>query len=208
MIGAGDTARVEAILDFWFGPPGSPERDRSRPIWFEATAAFDEALRQRFLGDHERAHAGALEAWRPQSASCLALVVLLDQLPRNLFRGTARAFASDARARAVARHALAQGFDRAMTPVRSWFFYLPFEHSEDLSDQGLGLRLYAALPEHDGKATAMAAAQWHYDVIARFGRYPHRNAALGRVSTPEEEAFLAQPRQRLRSSADAAPTAS
>ena len=195
MIAASDIAEVEAILDFWFCPPGSPERDRPRPIWFEATAAFDEALRQRFLRDYEHAHAGALDHWQAQGASCLALVLLLDQLPRNLFRGTARAFASDPRARAAARHALARGFDRDIAPVRAWFFYLPFEHSEDLSDQGLGLRLYAALPEHEGRATAMASAQQHYDVIARFGRFPHRNAALGRASMPAEEAFLLQGRQ-------------
>jgi len=115
---------------------------------------------------------------------------LLDQLPRNLFRGTARAFASDARARSVARRALERGFACDAPPVRRWFFYLPFEHSEDLADQGLSLRLHGTLPDDEDKASAMDWARRHYDIIARFGRFPHRNSALGRISTAAEEAFL------------------
>ncbi|HUH83832.1 MAG TPA: DUF924 family protein, partial [Stellaceae bacterium] len=183
-------AGARAILDFWFGTPGSPEHDRSRAVWFKADAAFDAELCERFLDDHERAHNGRLDHWRLNRESCLALLLLLDQLPRNLFRGTARAFAGDAAARAVARHGLARGFDRDMPPVRRWFFYLPFEHSEHLGDQGLSLRLHATLPDDGDKASAMDWAQRHYDIIARFGRFPHRNGALRRVSTPEEEAFL------------------
>jgi uncharacterized protein (DUF924 family) len=180
-----------AILDFWFGAASDPpERDRPRAVWFEADAAFDAALSERFLGDHERAHDGALGHWQLHRESCLALLLLLDQLPRNLFRGTGRAFASDARARAAARQALERGFDRDMPPVHRWFFYLPFEHSEDLADQGLSLRLHATLPDDEDKASAMDWARRHYDIIARFGRFPHRNRMLGRISTPQEEAFL------------------
>lgn len=183
-------ASALAILDLWFGAPGSPERDRPRALWFEADAAFDAALRERLLTDHERAREGALDHWRRHHESCLALLLLLDQLPRNLFRGTARAFASDAPARAVARHARERGFAHGMPPVRRWFFYLPFEHSEDLADQGLSLRLHATLPDDADKASAMDWARRHYDIIARFGRFPHRNPVLRRISTPEEEAFL------------------
>ncbi len=185
-------ARARAILDFWFGASDAPERDRPRAVWFEADAAFDAALRERFLAEHERAHVAALDHWRLHRESCLALLLLLDQLPRNLFRGTARAFASDERARTVARHAIERRFDRDMPPVHRWFFYLPFEHSEALADQGLSLRLHATLPDDENKAVAMDWARRHYDIIARFGRFPHRNRALGRISTPAEEAFLQQ----------------
>jgi uncharacterized protein (DUF924 family) len=182
--------RARTLLDFWFGVPGTFERHRPRALWFDANAAFDAALRERFQADQEGAHAGALDHWREEAESCLALLLLLDQLPRNLYRGTARAFASDARARDVARHAIARGFDRDLPPVWRWFLYLPFEHSETLSDQGLSLRLHARLPEDEDKASCLAYAREHYDTIARFGRFPRRNRALGRISTAEEEAFL------------------
>lgn len=182
--------RARALIDFWFGAPETPERHRPRDVWFKADLAFDAALRERFQDDHERAHHGALDDWQEEPESCLALLLLLDQLSRNLHRGTARAFASDARARAVARRALARGFDRALPPVWRWFFYLPFEHSENLDDQGLSLRLHASLPEDEDKASCMAYAQEHYDTIARFGRFPTRNRALARSSTAEEGAFL------------------
>ena len=188
-----DAGRAAALIDFWFGPPGSPDRERPRAVWFEPQAAFDAALRRHFERDHRRAVAGEHNAWCAAPETCLALVLLLDQLPRNLYRGTPQAFASDALARAVARHAVGQGFDRTVAPVWRWFFYLPFQHSEDLVDQGVSLKLHAALPEDDDKAQAFLYAQRHYDVIARFGRFPHRNRILGRASTAEEEVFLREP---------------
>ncbi len=187
------TERAAALLDFWFGPDGSPGCDRPRAVWFQPRRGFDAALRRRFARDHARAAAGGYGHWRTAPETCLALVLLLDQLPRNLHRGTRRAYASDARARALARHALARGFDRRVAPVRRWFFYLPFMHSEALADQETGLALSAALPAGPGTAQALAAARQHRDIIARFGRFPHRNRFLGRTGTAEEEAFLKEP---------------
>lgn len=185
-----DLDRTAALLDFWFGPPGSPGRERTRDVWFLRDAGFDAALRQHFLGDQQRAAAGALAHWQEAPESCLALVLLLDQLPRNLYRGTPLAFASDPEARAVARQAVGAGFDRTLPPVWRCFFYLPFEHSEDLGDQELCLRLHASLPEYGDKAEAIDYARRHHAIITRFGRFPHRNALLGRASTAEEAAFL------------------
>jgi uncharacterized protein (DUF924 family) len=183
---------VEArtLLDFWFGPPGSAECDRPRDSWFTADPVFDETLRRHFLVDCERALAQGYGSWLADADSALALVLLLDQLPRNLFRGSPRAFAGDRLACEVARHAVGRGFDRAMPPVRRWFFYLPFQHSEALADQELSVALTETLPEDEDKAVALDYARRHHAVIARFGRFPHRNPVLGRVSTAEEDAFL------------------
>jgi uncharacterized protein (DUF924 family) len=178
------------VLDFWFGAPGSAERDRPRDIWFETDSVFDATLRARFLRDHERAASGAYHTWLDQADGALALVLLLDQMPRNLFRGSPRAFASDPLAQDAARHAVSRNFDRGIAPVRRWFLYLPFQHSEILADQELSLVLTETLPEDEDKAVALDYARRHHAVIARFGRFPHRNGVLGRPSTPAEEAFL------------------
>jgi uncharacterized protein (DUF924 family) len=185
--------RGRDLLDFWFGAPGSPHHDQPREIWFKTDAAFDDELRARFTADQKAAAAGAYDDWRQSPDGCLALILLLDQLPRNLYRGTAAAFASDEKARAVARHALAQGFDRSLPDVRRWFLYLPFEHSEDLADQETSVSLFAALPANAANDDTLAYAKRHHDTIARFGHFPHRNAILGRASTAEEEAFLREP---------------
>lgn len=185
--------RATALLDFWFGPQGFPYHDRPRGIWFKPDPAFDGELRLNFLTDHESAAAGAYDDWMNARDGCLALILLLDQLPRNLYRGTAAAFASDEKARAVARHGLARGFDRGMPIVRRWFLYLPFEHSENLADQETSVALFAALPKHTANDGTLDYAKRHHDVIRRFGRFPHRNAILGRQSTPEELAFLREP---------------
>jgi uncharacterized protein (DUF924 family) len=181
------------LLDFWFGAAGSPERDRARDIWFKADPAFDEELRRRFLADHEAAAAGACAHWLATPDTALALVLLLDQLPRNLFRGSPRAYGCDGAARQAAGDAIDRGFDRQATPVRRWFLYLPFEHSEDLADQRRGIELYASLPADADRDACVAIAQRHHDIIARFGRFPHRNQVLGRASTPAEEGFLREP---------------
>lgn len=153
--------------------------------WFEKDTAFDDDIRRRFLKTHEAAAAGKLTAWEASPDGALALLILLDQFPRNMFRGQARAFATDPLARALASRAILNGFDGAYPDLRS-FFYLPFEHSEDLSDQERGLTLYKAADDADG----LKWAGVHADIIRRFGRFPHRNAVLGRVSTPEEQKFL------------------
>jgi len=189
--------RAQLVLDFWFGAPGAPEHDRPRDIWFKAEPAFDEELRRRFLTDHEAAAAGDRAAWLAAPDTALALVLLLDQLPRNLFRGSPRAYGCDSAAREAAGHALTRGFDRLVAPVRRWFFYLPFEHSEDVGDQQRSIELFASLPADEDRDSCLRAAQRHHDIIARFGRFPHRNSVLGRVSTREEEAFLLQPGSRF-----------
>jgi uncharacterized protein (DUF924 family) len=185
--------RAEMLLDFWFAPEGESEHDRLRDIWFEATPEFDAALTERFRADCNRAAAGVYAPWRETPRTCLALILLLDQLPRNLFRNSPLAYATDAAALEIAREAVARGYDRAIVPVWRCFFYLPFEHSERLADQETAMRLFAALPDHPDKGSFVEAACQHYAIIACFGRFPHRNGVLGRTSTPEEREFLTQP---------------
>jgi uncharacterized protein (DUF924 family) len=188
-------ARTHALRDFWFGT--GAEYGRMRKIWFDRNQDFDRKCGD-FLEDHERAARGEYDAMAGTPAGAVALVVLLDQFPRNLFRDTARAFATDAKARAVASKAVEAGFDRALSPIERMFLYLPFEHSESLADQERSMALFESLPV---TATFSAAerdnvvdyARRHKEIIERFGRFPHRNAALGRESTPEEIAFLAGP---------------
>lgn len=179
--------RAQGVLRFWFR---DPER---RKEWFAKDPAFDAEIRARFLQLHEEAVSGALGFWKEQPGDCLALVIALDQFPRNMFRGTARAFAADAPAREAAAHALAQGWDRAMLPVERLFLYLPFEHSESLADQERALALMRDLARYPETADALRWAEKHHAVIAHFGRFPHRNAALGRPGTPAEIEFLRQP---------------
>ena len=188
-----DEARQRALLAFWFGAPGSPVHDAPRGIWFERNDDFDAALRARFLADHQRACNGGCDDWAETADGALALVLLLDQLSRNLHRGRPESFASDAKAREVARAALARGFERAVAPVRCIFFYLPLMHSEALADQEACIALLALLPTGAQRDGSLASAQRHRDIIARFGRFPHRNLVLGRASTAEEAAFLAEP---------------
>ena len=180
-------ASVEAVLDFWFG--AGPQVWRK--IWFVRDADFDTAC-ARFAPAREAALAGAHDAWAETPRGVLALLILLDQLSRNLFRGQAEAFAADPRARDIARAALERGFDRALTPIERVFLYLPVMHAEDLADQDLSVALCEALPPIEGASVAEHARR-HRDVIRRFGRYPHRNAALGRASMPDELAYLAEP---------------
>jgi uncharacterized protein (DUF924 family) len=177
------------ILKFWFGePPGA-----ARPEWFRKDAAFDEEIRQRFGETHAAAAGGRLEHWRDGPEPMLALVVVLDQFSRNLYRNDARAFAQDAHALECARQAIARGDDRELLPVQRQFLYLPFEHSEDLADQERGLELMAPLEAFAETRGVLEWARRHRDIVARFGRFPHRNAALGRASTPEEIEFLRKP---------------
>ena len=182
--------RARALIDRWFGPPDDPARERHRKIWFESTPEFDAELRRDFLADYERAAAGELGEWEEAPESALALVLLLDQVPRNIFRGTPRAYATDAAAREAADRALAHGFDAAVPPVWRRFFYMPFHHSEALADQQRSCALFAALPADPERSDDARYVSRYLDTIARFGRFPHRNAILGRVSTPEEIAFL------------------
>lgn len=154
--------------------------------WFGGGVEFDDACRAALGDAHFAAARCELDGWMAEADSALALVLLLDQIPRNIFRGSGHAFATDGVARLVAAQAIAQGFDARVESAMRFFFYLPFEHSEEMDDQQHSVELVTALGNKDllGYATA------HRDVIARFGRFPHRNAALGRISTPEEQAWL------------------
>ncbi len=186
-------ARAKALVDFWFGVEGDPLRERHREIWFEKKEKFDASLRERFSADHELAVKGALDNWELSPAGALALLLLLDQIPRNIFRGSSRAYASDEKAREVADRAIRRGFDLEVPPAWRIFFYLPFVHSEDLADQRRALLLFAALPAGPERSKEPSPVERHALIIARFGRFPHRNAVLGRVSTADEVAFLTEP---------------
>jgi len=196
---AQDTARYAApqraleVLAFWFGGEEKLGDAEPREVWFEKSAEFDAEIERRFAPDHERAAAGELDGWLDTPGGALALVILLDQLPRNLFRGSPRAFATDVKARAAAREALSRGFDRQVSGVERWFFYLPFEHSEDPGDQRLSVSLFDALGEDEESRRVYDYAVRHREIVDRFGRFPHRNETLGRESTPEEREFLEQP---------------
>lgn len=183
-----------ALLQFWFGdPPLQP-----RPQWFAKDAAFDALIRERFGALIEAALRGELDAWQAQPLPALARLLLLDQFTRNVFRDTPRAFAGDAQALAAARAMVAHGQDQALAPVQRGFVYLPFEHAEDLQAQEEGLRLFAALTAADpAQADSELWARKHHVIIERFGRFPHRNAILGRDSTAEEMEFLTQPYSRF-----------
>jgi uncharacterized protein (DUF924 family) len=176
------------VLDFWFGAPDSRERGTSRKLWFRKSDAFDAEVRERFHTTWEAAFRGDLQRWQATPLAGLALVIVLDQFPRNMFRGTPRAFASDGPALVAAGNLAARGFDRVLSPVERSFAYLPFEHAEDLVSQRRSLELYRPLAP-----SLREYARRHYEIIARFGRFPHRNAILGRESTPEETEFLKGP---------------
>jgi uncharacterized protein (DUF924 family) len=182
---------VNDVVTFWFLAPGDPGYGAMRDVWFRRDAAFDAEIAARFLTQVDAAAGGALDGWAATPEGALALIVLLDQFPRNLFRGQARAFATDAQARAIAGRAIAAGFDQALPPVQRMFVYLPYEHSETLADQHRSVALFEALPETPWRAGVVDYARRHRAAIERFGRFPARNAALGRESTPDEAAVLA-----------------
>lgn len=187
-------ADFREVLDFWFGPAGSSEFGQARAVWFRKSDAFDAAIRTRFLDLQRQAADGHMQAWQAAPESMLALILALDQFSRNLFRGSSRAFASDAQAQAAAQVAVARGYDQALLPVQRWFVYLPFEHAEDLALQQRSLQLFEGLRGDAASAGTMDYVRRHHEIIARFGRFPHRNAVLGRISTPEEIEFMKQPR--------------
>lgn len=184
---------VDNILTFWFGARNQPTFGQSRQRWFRKNSEFDREICDRFLPIYQQAADGSLQDWLKEAQSCLALILVLDQFPRNMFRGTPQAFATDNQALAAARHAVEAGFDQQLVPVQRWFIYLPFEHSEQWEDQLRSLQLWQHLKEDPDSASPIDYAQRHADVIRRFGRFPHRNEILGRDSTPAELEFLKQP---------------
>jgi uncharacterized protein (DUF924 family) len=170
------------LLSFWFS-------EAVKIKWFKPDDGFDDELRDRFGPWFSKAQRGELAHWAEQPDSALALIILADQLPRNIHRGKPEAFATDPLALATAKNAIAQGYDRRVLAERRLFFYLPYEHSEDLADQDTGVALLEAL----GVEEWLDYMVRHRAIIARFGRFPHRNAILGRISTPDEVEFLRQP---------------
>lgn len=186
-------APLGAVLEFWFGAPDAPDYGTQREAWFTKDLAFDQVIRDRFGQLHDAVLAGAFDRWLGDADGALAMIVALDQFARNMHRGSPRMCAADPRALALARAAVGQGHDAWLTPIERWFVYLPFEHSEDIADQHRSLDLYGGLAGHEPSRKAIESAQRHHDIVARFGRFPHRNAIMGRISTPEEIAFLLEP---------------
>lgn len=186
-----------AVLDFWFGTPPEGVTPERRELWFGKNAETDALIRLRFADVYEQARRGALGSWLAEPRSCLAFVIVTDQFPRNLFRETAAAFATDALALNASRRALSMGFDQRLQPVERAFLYLPFEHSEDTADQDRAVALFASMRHEPGMEGFYDYALAHQRIIARFGRFPHRNAILGRASTPDEIAFLREPGSRF-----------
>lgn len=186
--------RAAEVLDFWFGRSDAPHHLQPRPEWFRKDAAFDAQIAQRFGAVIEAALRGELAGWASTPRGAVARIVVLDQFTRNAFRDSSRMFAGDALALAAARVLVGSGAARTLPGVMRQFVYLPFEHAENLADQRRALELFTQL-EADEPALA-GLAEWarkHHDIVARFGRFPHRNALLGRASTPEESEFLKQP---------------
>lgn len=169
----------QEILDFWFS-------DQVRKLWFSSTEEFDALLRERYLSLWQQACRGELEHWMESPGGCLALVILLDQFPLNMFRGEARSYSSEAQSRDVARYAIQHNFDRDLDPRQRAFLYMPFMHSEELADQKRALELFA----QPGLEDNLRFARHHHDIVERFGRFPHRNQALGRDSSAAEIEYL------------------
>lgn len=171
----------DEIIHFWF-------EELQPQLWFQSTPQIDEDIRERFGTTLEMADDGLCNNWSVDAHGCLALIILLDQFPRHIFRGTPKAFATDERALLIAKEALHKGFDQVLDPVKRGFLYIPFQHSESLSDQERSVALYGAM--QDDNPTGFMYAQRHHEPVKLFGRFPHRNKILGRETTPEEKAFL------------------
>ena len=182
-----------AVLDFWFGSGNAVD-----PRWFQRSVAYDQAIARRFGAAVAAALAGRLDGWAARSDGALALILMLDQFTRNMYRGTPQAFAGDARALALALQLVAGGVHLQWPPLQRWFAYMPLEHAEDAAIQDESVRLFEALadaagPHREALQGALDYARRHRDVIVRFGRFPHRNAIVGRASSADEAAFLLQP---------------
>lgn len=188
---------IASILEFWFGQSGTEESQyhQRRKLWFGKRPAVDQEIRTRFLDSYYQAANGLFDSWKETPCGCLALILLLDQFPRNMFRDTPQAFATDDQALAIASHTVSRGFDQSLSTLQRLFIYLPFEHSELLTAQDQAVRLMRQLvADNPDLADTMDYSLRHQEIIQRFGRFPHRNTILNRPSTPEELAFLKQPR--------------
>ncbi len=180
------------ILDFWFGREDEPGYGEFRDAWFQRNDEFDAEIRDRFGDVYEHAAAGDLNDWREEAEGCLALVIVLDQFPRNMFRGDARTHATDAQGLETAEYAVDRALDRELPALQRMFLYMPFMHSESVEDQRRSVELFGLLAEQGGP-DVVEYAVGHKEIVDRFGRFPHRNVILGRETTPEEAEFLTQP---------------
>ncbi len=180
---------IDQVLDFWFGTHDAADYGQPKAFWFQSTPEMDKKIADTFAQAYEQAAAGELDELTYSAEGSLTLVILLDQFPRNMFRGTPKAFATDARGLDVAKNAIKLGFDKGMTDFKCKFLYVPFMHSESLEDQDRGIELFGKFGDNPGLEYARA----HRDIIAHFGRFPHRNVILGRDSTAEEIEFLKEP---------------
>ena len=188
--------KASAVLDFWFGDVGSDDYGAERKEWFTKSDDFDETIRSRFGADVRRAIDGEFDHWAHDSApnrQTLALIVLLDQFPRNIYRNSGDMYAGDAKALAAAQAMVAAGRDVSLQPIERVFCYLPYEHSEDLGVQEESLRLFAQLVGQSAGGNFLQYAKAHHVIVERFGRFPHRNELLGRESTEQEITFLKEP---------------
>jgi uncharacterized protein (DUF924 family) len=183
-------SRVGEVLEFWFGGEDDPEYGGFREEWFRKDADFDARIAARFADLYEEAAAGELDGWREEAESCLALVIVLDQFPRNMFRGDGRTHAEDARALGASKYAVEHALDRELPAFQRMFLYMPFMHSENVEDQRRSVQLFERLAREEGAPDVVSYAVGHRDIIERFGRFPHRNEILGRETTPEEAVFL------------------
>ncbi len=184
--------RVDEVLDFWFGREGDPGYGGFREEWFTKNPEFDAEVRARFEDLYEEAAAGKLDGWSKDARSCLALVILLDQFPRNMFRGDPRSYATDRKAQETAEYAVDHALDRELPEFQRAFLYMPFMHSEDLDHQRRAVDLFGTL-QGWGDPDPAHYAVLHMRIVERFGRFPHRNEVLGRPTTPEEAEFLKEP---------------
>ncbi len=184
---------ADEVLVFWFGREDKPGYGEFREAWFRKDPEFDQQVQERFGPLYERAAAGELDGWREEARSCLALVICLDQFPRNMFRGDGRTHATDDKALETARYALERALDRELPPFQRVFVYMPFMHSESVEDQRRSVELFGRLAEKPGAPDLTSYAVGHMEIVERFGRFPHRNVILGRETTPEEAEFLTQP---------------
>jgi uncharacterized protein (DUF924 family) len=184
-------AEAKEVLDFWFGREGEPGYGEFREAWFTKDPEFDRLIRDRFEALYEAAAAGDLDYWKEEARSCLALVIVLDQFPRNMFRGDPRSYATDRKAQETAEYAVDHALDRELPVFQRTFLYMPFMHSENLEHQRRSVELFRRLGGSETDSSYYAVR--HMEIIERFGRFPHRNESLGRQTTPEEAEFLTQP---------------
>ncbi len=186
-------SKPQEILDFWFGREDDPGYGEFRDAWFQKNEDFDNEVQTRFRDDYEQAANGERDDWRDEAHSALALVILLDQFPRNMFRGDGQTYATDAKALETAEYAIERALDRELPAFQRMFLYMPFMHSEDVGVQRRSVEIFGQLAAEDGAPDLTSYAVGHKDIVERFGRFPHRNAILGRETTPEEAEFLTQP---------------